>query len=290
MIHLLLSGSLCSSLLGGSLLSLLVLVLLLNGPVKDVVVLESFPDKEITEELSKVRVVGLVIESERTAVVEVDGKLVGEATAENFGRCGHLLLHNSVVLLLLGSSLETLPGELATKEVHEYVSQRFHIISTRLLDSQMSVDRSITSGTSQILVLSVRDMEVRLWVAILLGKTKVNDIYLVTALADSHEKVVGLDVAMNKVSRVDVLDTRDLHSKKEFNSQLICLRMACPTGLPRILVIGRGRRVPDARHAEEEKPTNWSASRRTVLSENLLLQKLKRSSREGPRRSMTIAL
>lgn len=31
--------------------------------------------------------------------------------------------------------------------------------------------------------------------------------------------------------------------------------------------------------------TNWSAKRRTVLSENLLLQKVKRSSKEGPERN-----
>jgi len=34
---------------------------------------------------------------------------------------------------------------------------------------------------------------------------------------------------------------------------------------------------------------SWSASKRTVLRLNLRLQKLKRSSREGPRRSRTIA-
>ena len=64
----------------------------LDGPVKDVVVLEPFADKQVPEEFSEVRVVGLVVESERTAVVEVDGELVGETSAEDLGRRGHLCI------------------------------------------------------------------------------------------------------------------------------------------------------------------------------------------------------
>lgn len=62
----------------------------LDGPVKDVVVLEPFSDEEVPEEFSEVRVVGLVVESERSAVVEVDGELVGESSTEDLGRRGHL--------------------------------------------------------------------------------------------------------------------------------------------------------------------------------------------------------
>ena len=84
---------------------LCILLVLVDGPVKDVIVLESFTNKEITEDLAKVGVVWLVVKAERSGVVEVDGKLIGEATAENLGRSGHLLLHDTIVLLLLGGSL-----------------------------------------------------------------------------------------------------------------------------------------------------------------------------------------
>ena len=62
----------------------------LDGPVKDIVVLEAFADKQVAEELAEVRVVGLVVEAERTAVVEIDCELVGEAAAEDFGGGRHL--------------------------------------------------------------------------------------------------------------------------------------------------------------------------------------------------------
>lgn len=73
----------------------------------------------------------------------------------------------------------------------------------------MGVDGGVTSGTSQVLVLSVRDVEVSLRVAVLLGETEINHVDLVATLADAHEEVVGLDVAVDEALGVDVLDAGD---------------------------------------------------------------------------------
>lgn len=115
------------------LLLLSVLLVLVDSPVEDIVILEAFTNEEITEDLSEVRVIWLVVESEGTGVVEVDGKLIWEATAKDFGRGSHLLLHDTVILLLLGSSLETLPWKGTTTEVEHDISQGFHVITTGLL-------------------------------------------------------------------------------------------------------------------------------------------------------------
>ena len=76
-------------------------------------------------------------------------------------------------------------------------------------NAEMRVDGSIPSGAGQVLVLSVRDVEMGLWVAVFLGQTKVNDVDLVASLADAHEEVVGLDVAVDEGLGVDVLDAGD---------------------------------------------------------------------------------
>lgn len=73
----------------------------------------------------------------------------------------------------------------------------------------MGVDGGVTGGTSQVLVLSVRDVEVSLRVAVLLGETEINHVDLVAALADAHEEIVGLDVAVDEALGVDVLDAGD---------------------------------------------------------------------------------
>jgi len=197
-------------LVGGSLSDgLSVLLVLVDGPVEDIVVLETFADEEITEDLAEVRVVGLVVEAKRASVVEVDGELVGEATAEDLGGSGHLLLHDTIVLLLLGGSLQTLPGKGATAEVKHNVAQGFHVVTTGLLNTQVSVDAGVTSSTGQVLVLTVRDVEVSLGVTVLLGQTKVDNVDLVSTLADSHEEVVGLDVTVDEGLGVNVLDAGD---------------------------------------------------------------------------------
>ena len=76
-------------------------------------------------------------------------------------------------------------------------------------DTQVSVDGSVASRARQVLVLTVRDVKVRLRVPVLLRQTKVDDVDLVAALADAHEEVVGLDVAVDEALSVDILDAGD---------------------------------------------------------------------------------
>ena len=74
----------------------------------------------------------------------------------------------------------------------------------------MGVDGSVTSRARQVLVLTVRDVEVSLGVTVLLGQTEVDDVDLVAALANTHQEVVGLDVTMDEVTRVDVFHAGNL--------------------------------------------------------------------------------
>ncbi len=76
----------------------------------------------------------------------------------------------------------------------------------------MRVDGGIASGTSQVLVLAVWDVQVGLGITVLLGKTEIDDVDLVSALADAHQEVVGLDVSVDEVTRMDVLDAGNLMS------------------------------------------------------------------------------
>jgi hypothetical protein len=55
-------------------------------------------------------------------------------------------------------------------------------------------------------------VQVGLRVPVLLGQTKIDHVDLVAALADTHEEVVGLDVAVDEVAGVNVLDSGELRS------------------------------------------------------------------------------
>ena len=73
----------------------------------------------------------------------------------------------------------------------------------------MCVDGRITCRTGQVLVLAIRDVEVCLRVPVLLRQTKVNDIDLIAPLANAHQKVVRLDVAVDEALGMNVLDPGD---------------------------------------------------------------------------------
>lgn len=78
--------------------------------------------ESLGKELAEVVVVGGVLEAEVADVGEVLGELLGEALAEVLDGGGLLLLANLFVLLLVGGSLETLPGQTAAEKVHEDVT------------------------------------------------------------------------------------------------------------------------------------------------------------------------
>ena len=70
----------------------------------------------------------------------------------------------------------------------------------------MGIDRGIPCGTRQVLVFSIRNVEVRLGVTVFLGETKVNHIDLVAAFSNAHQEVVGLNVTVDKGLRMNIFD------------------------------------------------------------------------------------
>ncbi len=81
---------------------------------------------------------------------------------------------------------------------------------TILTDTQVCINGSITGSSCQVLVLSVWDVEVSLWVTVLFSKTKIDYVDLVSTLANSHQEVVRLDITVNERFSVDVFDAGDL--------------------------------------------------------------------------------
>ena len=138
-----------------------------------------------------------------------------EAVAEILDGSSLLLLPNLLVLLLVGSSLETLPREAATEEVHEDVTQSFQVVSARLLTSQMGVDTHVTGRTGEGLALPVRNVLLRLRVTVLLSHTKVHNVNYISALGawSANQEVVRLDIAVDEVLLVDGLNSRQLHAR-----------------------------------------------------------------------------
>lgn len=62
----------------------------------------------------------------------------------------------------------------------------------------MSINRRVSCGTRQVFIFTVWDVEMGLRVTIFLCETEVDDVNLVATLSDTHEKVVGLNITVDK--------------------------------------------------------------------------------------------
>ena len=56
----------------------------------------------------------------------------------------------------------------------------------------------------------------RLWVPEALGQTKINDVYVVLLLADTNKEVIGFDISVEEVARVNKFDSLKLKSIVRF--------------------------------------------------------------------------
>lgn len=104
---------------------------------------------------------------------ESRGTLTGEAFAELFDGGALLLLADLFVLLLVGRSTKTLPGQSATQEVHEDMSKGLKVITTRLLASQVGVDGHVPGSTGQRFPLAVWYMHLGLRITVVLSHTEI---------------------------------------------------------------------------------------------------------------------
>jgi hypothetical protein len=81
----------------------------LNGPIKHVVVLKALPVKELFEQTLQVSVVGAIFEAQTSAILEIRPELRGVPFAQLLSAGGHFAVHDTLILLLLGVGLQTLP-------------------------------------------------------------------------------------------------------------------------------------------------------------------------------------
>ncbi len=109
---------------------------------------------------------------------------------------GKFLVPDLLILFLLSLCRKALPGEGAAEEVDEDEAEGLEVVSPRLLDAQMCVDRGVPRSTCEVLAVLVRDVFSRSGFSVPLGKSEINDVNIVLFLSDANQKVVRLDVSV----------------------------------------------------------------------------------------------
>ena len=89
-----------------------------------------------------------------------------------------------------------MPRETTLNKVHEDHSNLFKVVSSRLLNSHMRVQTSITRRPSQLLIVFVADVTTSSGVFVSLRQTKVNDVDYVLVVALAYQEIVRLDVSV----------------------------------------------------------------------------------------------
>lgn len=130
------------------------------------------------------------------------GVIVGSSTrgilAERIQTGGHLGLHYLPVLVVLVDCRKTLPGQTAADEVHHNVAHALEVVTTTLLNAEMSGNRGVSGGSCKALVAPVRNMSATFGVFEVLGEAEVDDVDSGGAFAQTQKEVVGLDVPMDE--------------------------------------------------------------------------------------------
>ena len=185
-----------------------VLLLAQDDPVVLVVILVAVALEKIFEHVPHSCVLRSFVESQVSALAEILHELNRVALAQNLNGSCQLLFFDPFVLVPLVVGLESLPRKHTSQEVHGNVTDTFHIISAGLLNTQVSVDGSISGSSGQIFTLSVRDV-FAISLDVPLGESKVEQEHFMAGFVVTHAEVIGFDISVDEVPVVDVLDSGD---------------------------------------------------------------------------------
>lgn len=78
--------------------------------------------ESLSKQLPEIVIIGRIFESQVSYVSKILRELLGESLAKILDSSGLLLLSDLLVLLLVCSSFQTLPGQSAAQEIHENMS------------------------------------------------------------------------------------------------------------------------------------------------------------------------
>lgn len=157
-----------------------------------------------------VLVIGVLCELELAAIVHELAELLWMALAQLVHSDFQLLLLDIVVLFVLRSARETLPGETASQEVQQHVPDGLEVITTRLLVPDVSVDTSVSGSSGEVLALAERNV-LAVGVLVALGETEIDNVDVIfIGVVASNQEIVRLDVSVNNALLVDFLNALNL--------------------------------------------------------------------------------
>ena len=144
-------------------------LLLLNHPIKDIVVFVAHSVEQILEQLPQVGIVRPIFKVLVLALYHILDELFRKSLTEVLQTCLLLFFLDLLIFFFFGLGLEALPGQPTSQKVDEDISQALQIISSALFNTDVGVDRGVPSGPCQILPILVWDVLSGLGITVSLG-------------------------------------------------------------------------------------------------------------------------
>lgn len=94
-------------------------------------------------------------------------------------------------------------------QIGQHIANTLQVISPTALKFVGGVETLIAQGTSCTLICLELDVIPCFWIKVSLGQTKVNNVDKMLFLADTYQKVLGLNVSMNETFTVQVFSSTD---------------------------------------------------------------------------------
>ena len=177
-------------------------IFLLNDPVEAVVVDDLMLLRHLVEQFFHLSVVRHLLRLQAARVVEVGGELRRQALAELRDRRVRLHLADPLELLAPRLGVDVLPGQLAAHQVDPGVGEGLQVVTHRLLAAAVRVQTRVARGPDH----AVRHVEVRMGgerAHVFLRQTEIDHVNLVLRAFAPDQEVVGFDIAVDQVLRVN---------------------------------------------------------------------------------------
>lgn len=82
-----------------------------------------------------------------------------------------------------------------------------NVISSRLLEAQVGVQRGVSGSTSQTFIIFRLDVFTSLWILITFSQTEIDYVDDALPFSCSNKEIVGLDISMDKMILVHKVDS-----------------------------------------------------------------------------------
>ena len=89
-----------------------------------------------------------------------------------------------------------MPRQPSFQKVDQDEAEALEVVSAALLYTDMGVETRVPGSPRETFSVLVRNVLAGLWVTVLFGKTKVNNVDVVLPFAETHQKVIWLDIPM----------------------------------------------------------------------------------------------